>query len=272
MNNQLQVISQKEVVFYDDTITAVQVADGTVYIPIRPICVQLGLNWNGQRERINRDPILSESKQGVRVTRPPEEGGEQEMICLPLDMMHGWLFGINANRVKDQIRESLLRFQREAYRVLAEAFNENKLTHRPNSDLDELLQNETDPAVVAYKTAMAVADLARAHLLMRADIETNANNIEALQREVALIHAELGSAERYITQSQAMQVSQAVKGVALSLGANTGRNEFGGVYGELYRRLEVTSYKQIPAAKYDEAMQFLRDWWQTLTDSEDVPF
>ncbi|MFN2177866.1 MAG: phage antirepressor N-terminal domain-containing protein [Candidatus Promineifilaceae bacterium] len=29
----------------------------------------------------------------------------REMICLPLKFVPGWLFGINANRVKPEIRE-----------------------------------------------------------------------------------------------------------------------------------------------------------------------
>ncbi len=46
----------------------------------------------------------------------------QSMLCLPLDMLNGWLFGINADCVKPEIRETVLRYQRECYRVLADAF------------------------------------------------------------------------------------------------------------------------------------------------------
>ena len=53
-------VEQKEVVFYDDEIIAVQVEDSTVYVPLRPICDLLGIQWSAQRRRINRDEILSE--------------------------------------------------------------------------------------------------------------------------------------------------------------------------------------------------------------------
>jgi hypothetical protein len=56
------------------------------------------------------------------------------------------------------------------------------------------------------------------------------------------------------------------------MGRRSGRNEFNGVYGELYRRFKVPSYRELPAAKFDEAMAFLRDWWQAITDVDDVPF
>jgi hypothetical protein len=37
-------------------------------------------------------------------------------------MVNGWLFGINANRVKEELRDRLIQYQRECYRVLADAF------------------------------------------------------------------------------------------------------------------------------------------------------
>lgn len=44
MTNDLQVVEQKTVLFYEDEITAVRVADGTISVPIRPICDHLGVN------------------------------------------------------------------------------------------------------------------------------------------------------------------------------------------------------------------------------------
>jgi hypothetical protein len=33
-------------------------------------------------------------KKGIRVIRTPSNGGEQSMLCLPLDMLNGWLLGM----------------------------------------------------------------------------------------------------------------------------------------------------------------------------------
>lgn len=123
-------IEQKAVIFYDDEITAVLVKVDdreTIYVPVRPLCDYLGLNWDGQRRRMNRDAVLSEEVMSVVVTttdiapdsRRPRTSA---MLCLPLDFINGFLFGINATRVKDEIREQLIRYQRECYRVLADAF------------------------------------------------------------------------------------------------------------------------------------------------------
>ncbi len=76
---------------------------------------------------MNRDAVLSQEIKGVRVTRTPDSnevrpGGSQIMLCLPLDFLNGWLFGVNANRVKPELRERVIQYQRECYRILAQAF------------------------------------------------------------------------------------------------------------------------------------------------------
>ena len=68
-----------------------------------------GVVWSGQYERIQRDEVLSDALLGVRVTRTPEEGGSQEMVCLPIDLIPGWLFGVQPSRVKEDIRPKLIR-------------------------------------------------------------------------------------------------------------------------------------------------------------------
>jgi hypothetical protein len=48
----------------------------------------MGLNWSGQFERVNRDPVLSE---GIRVTRTPfGRGGGQQCVCIKLELVNGW--------------------------------------------------------------------------------------------------------------------------------------------------------------------------------------
>lgn len=59
--------------------------------------------------------------------------------------------------------------------------------------------------------------------------------------------------------------------MAIFNGKKTKRNEFGAVYGELYRKFGTTDYKSLPAARFRAAMDFLTEWYQNLTD-KDVPF
>jgi len=92
-----------------------------VFVPVRPLCDYLGVDWSAQRKRIVGDAVLSEAARSVAATAT-EAGGRREMLCLPLNLLNGWLFGVSAARVKPEIRERLVRYQKECYRVLARAF------------------------------------------------------------------------------------------------------------------------------------------------------
>ena len=104
--------------FHGDTLLASK-QDEEVFVAVKPIAERIGLRWHGQFERLQRDPILSE---GIRVTCIYSAGGMQETVCLRLDLVHGWLFTIDHDRVKPELRERVLLYKRECYRVLAEHF------------------------------------------------------------------------------------------------------------------------------------------------------
>ena len=54
---------------------------------------------------------------------PFGRGGDQEAVCLKLDLINGWLFTIDTSRIKDDtVRQKVLTYQRECYRVLHDHF------------------------------------------------------------------------------------------------------------------------------------------------------
>ena len=97
----LTVIEQKEVQFYGDTLIAVRAKGSGVYVPVRPICDLLGVDWSAQRQRISRDAVLSAELVPcvVVTTTQGQPDQRREMLALPLDTISGFLFGINADRV-----------------------------------------------------------------------------------------------------------------------------------------------------------------------------
>lgn len=104
--------------FHGTTLFAVQ-RDGLALVPITPICNDVGLAPQRQRERIQRDPILSE---GGTMVVLPSIGGMQETFCLRLDLVHGWLFTIDEARCKPEARARVLLYKREGYQALYRHF------------------------------------------------------------------------------------------------------------------------------------------------------
>ena len=105
--------------FRQDKLFAIDRDDG-IFVAISPICDSLGVASQKQRERIQRDPILRE---GATMMVFPSPGGSQDTFCLKLEMVNGWLFGIDESRVKDEeTRQRVLAYKRECYAVLFKHF------------------------------------------------------------------------------------------------------------------------------------------------------
>lgn len=256
---QLTVMVQKQVQFYGDELIAIQANDGQIYVSVRHLCDTLGLDSQAQTRRLQRHTVLSDGLQGVANLATP--GGLQKAQALRADLIPLWLSGLRVSMVKEEIRPKLERFQREAAKVLWEAFQEGQL----NDEFEGLLAKADRGAVEAYHLAQAMLKLARNQIILQAQVQDHAVRLERLE-------AMLGQEERLVTPEQASQISQAVKAVAIKFSEKTGRNEFGGVYGELYRQFGITSYKQLPAQEFDRALAFLTQWYKQLTGLDTLPF
>lgn len=113
--NQVQNIS-----FHGQTVP-VFTKNNQHYVAMKPICENIGLDWVSQHKKIQRNTILHSGM--VMMTIPATDGKSYETTCLPIEYLNGWLFGVDAKRVKPEIRERLLTYQRECFRVLNAHFN-----------------------------------------------------------------------------------------------------------------------------------------------------
>ncbi len=263
--NALNPIEQKEVSFYDDQLTAVRADDGQIYVAIRHMCESLGIDDNAQQQRIRRHTVLSSGRRACKLHALGKRSAQTSFV-LRVDLVPLWLSGIRTSAVKDEIRAKLERFQLEAAKVLWEAFQEGRLT--TDSPIDELLKTNSD-AAEAYRMAAAIMKLARNQLLLEATQQQHGQRLDAHETRLEEIESAIAPGTA-VSEDQASQISQAVKAVAMTLGKQTKRNEFGAVYGEVYRKFEVTSYKMVPQGRFDEVMKFLTEWHQSLV--ADSPF
>lgn len=254
--------SEKFVDFYGDRISLL-LLDDTAYVPLRPITDFLGMAWSSQRQRTLRDNVMKKRVKNLVMTAA--DGNQREMMCLPLDLLPGWLFGISVSRVREELQEKLDRYREECFKVLWHAFQEGRLAANP--DLEAIMATDT-PVVQTYKMLQAMAQMARNQVLLEARLT---GRLDDHEDRLEQIEAHLGDTNRTITPEQASHISQAVKAIAMELSRRSGRNEYGGVYGELYRRFQIPAYRELPARRYEEAIGWLKEWWASLTD-ESSPF
>lgn len=269
---ELEIIQQKEVYFYEDELTAVQATDGNIYAGLNEMCQVLGIDTQGQRQRIGRHTVLRE---GLGVCKLHTPQGMQNSNVLRVDLVPLWLSGIRTAAVNEDVRPKLERFQLEAAKVLWEAFQEGRLTADP--EFNALVESAANPETIqAYQIAQAVMKLARQQILIEARLsgrlDLHEHKLSDHDDRLEAIETTLTDTGRNVTPDQASQISQAVKAVALTLGKKSGRNEFPAIYGELYRREGVTSYKLIPARRFKQVMDWLTEWYQEITGKGDLPF
>ena len=89
-------------------------------VPIRPICDALGIDPEGQRQRILRDEILSSVAFMTKATGSDEK--QYDMLAIPLKFVFGWLFTIDASRVSEEARPAVIQYKLECYNALYQYF------------------------------------------------------------------------------------------------------------------------------------------------------
>lgn len=119
--------------------------------------------------------------------------------------------------------------------------------------------------------AQPLMEMARQQLILEPRLSDHATQLASHETRLEQIESALGDRGRFISPEQATSISQAVKTIAMALGKKSGRNEYGAVYGEFYRKFGIPSYRELPARRFDEAARFLAEWYQTLT-GEGLPF
>jgi len=272
-------LRQEIVQFYGDQLTGVLVpqSDGQAVwcVPLRPVSAFLGLDWAGQFTRTKNDPVLGPALISVEIISTETSGrgrGRRAVLCLPLDYLPGWLFGINASKVRDpNLAEKITRYRRECFRVLCEAF------------APELLPLAAVPSVTPdLRLATQAVEQARALLALAEQqlaIEQELNQVGGKQERMAeylrgfitRTNARLDTLELHlpagdtISEGHAAEIALAVKNVGSLLPAKSGMNGYQQVYAEMYRRYGLSSYKHLPAADYAGAITWLKGWHEELT-------
>jgi hypothetical protein len=170
-----------------------------------------------------------------------ESGQRGHVICLPLDHLNGWLFGINAERVKPEVRDKVLRYQRDCYRVLADAFLDM-------SESDDWMTTDPETRMALQQIeqlGLAIAEMARDQLKIMARLDKAAVIVGQHNRRITVLEQKLAPREA-ITDEQAADVAVKVKAIAMTLTErDNSKNHFQAIFNELHRRFRVSSYKNI---------------------------
>ena len=186
MSNALE---QRVVSFYDDELLGVQTSDGVVYAPFSRLCENLGLDRVGQVQRIQRHAVMADALMLLAIQTP---GGLQEIQCLRVDTLPLWLSGLQANRVKEELRDKLIRYQKEAANVLWQAFRGQIVREDTNDELTTSTDAEFAQLQQIVEMGRAITRMAEEQIEQRRRVDAAARLVKGIRVELTDVQVRLG--------------------------------------------------------------------------------
>ena len=120
-----------ELIKVDFNNDSIEIIKETQSVVIKDICLALGIDGNTQIKKLQADESY-ESK----LIKVQTRGGLQEVFTIPLSKLNGWLFSINPNKVKPEVKQKLIEYKKECFNVLNNYFNNGIAVNHRSSQTD----------------------------------------------------------------------------------------------------------------------------------------
>lgn len=146
--------------------------NGQPYTPMKAIVDGMGLAWqtqhrkltqgynqNGDTSKMDGQNDHTSNRWGVSIIEIPTISGIQEMLCIPLRKLFAWLMTISPNKVKPELRDTVIKYQEECDDVLwdywtkGRAVNPRKSTPKDRESLRHAVSNLVSRAKINFSDA-----------------------------------------------------------------------------------------------------------------------
>ncbi|EQA0750500.1 phage antirepressor Ant [Escherichia coli] len=110
-------------------------AAGVAYVAMKPIVENLGMSWSTQQTKLMKQISKFNC---VHMNMIAADGKLRKLLCLPLKKLNGWLFSINPEKVRADIRDKLIQYQEECFTVLHDYWTKGKAENaRKKTSVDD---------------------------------------------------------------------------------------------------------------------------------------
>jgi|GEM_PF-1665321 len=247
------------------------------YVRLDHLCEQMGLDLAGQRRRIQGNEAVAEYY-AVMNTDTDYQGKirKQDVGFLDLEALPYWLGMIELNKVRAEIRPRILFYQKDFVRTVYAAYRSEMFS----------------PDIIGEMDATA-SPQERAMYELMAQFQEVRHKVEALNgrldQDLASVGIKLGDlggrlermeakviGEATIYDNQAQAISEMINTVGTAM-YEANRSKMGKA--EAYKKAQmdfkqrfgVHIYSALPVARYEEAVQYLRQRWQHFRPGLPLP-
>ncbi|KGQ39950.1 hypothetical protein JP28_12810 [Gallibacterium anatis] len=89
--------------------------NGIAYVAMREIVEGIGLSWGSQSIKLHEN---SKKFNCFDIETVGADGKKRKMLCMPIKKLNGWLFSINPNKVRADLKTRLEEYQEECFLAL----------------------------------------------------------------------------------------------------------------------------------------------------------
>ncbi|MCB4228030.1 phage antirepressor N-terminal domain-containing protein [Mannheimia haemolytica] len=111
MSNQ---ITTQTLSFHGSDLITLKVGD-VIYTAVKPIVEAMGLDWGGQQQKLSKSSVKFNCRD---ISMVAKDGKIRQMLCIPIKKLNGWLFSINPEKVRADLKEKVICYQEECFEAL----------------------------------------------------------------------------------------------------------------------------------------------------------
>lgn len=192
-----------EVPFNGSMMIAQRFDDGEIYTALKPICENIGIDFNGQKQRLERTPWATMCVMHTVAA----DGKNRDMTAIRRKTLTMWLATIDTNRLSDeQARHNVTVYQQEAAEALDKYFNEGGAIRVSDADSDEDI-------------------MARAVLVAQKTIERKNQQLQAKDEQIRELEPKAKALDDFTNVPDALLVRDAAKLLSNNSNIQIGEHE-----------------------------------------------
>jgi len=271
----MDIVHSVPFVFYGEVFKAYLTTNRQWFIPILDVCTALGVDTEGQRQRILRDEAIVDRLVNLPIETPYRDTTRiQEVACLNLRALPYWLGTIDAKRVKEEHRKKVTLFKREFAEAAWAVFRSDMIPPELLSEMDTHLPLEERE----YLEAMDQMRQVRKKLdMLSGKLDDELAKVGA---ELQDITGRLGTLEaalvgkKIVNTAQARLIQEMIAVVAESKHAKTKKPKsqcFAEVHEEFKSAFQVHIYSILPEEQLEAAATFLGARWAFYNPGQPLP-
>jgi hypothetical protein len=250
-----QPVEQLPVPLFDGVVLAARAHDGAIYLALRDLCATLGIALRAQQRRIRANETLHLTQ--LRI----QDGGQfRTLDFLLLDDVPIWIMERFV-----YIKSYLVSAVKTAFAQLT------GLPEGPSREIEDLRELDRIDAALQHLEELSARQTAieasqdRARVVFR-DLQ---EMVRALQTRVQTLEQQ---ARQRISPTQRGALYQLVQAWGQALAAHRSEVKRGEAIRSCWRlfneRFGLSTYTDLPSARYDEAIQFIKAQYRGLTGQE----